>query len=124
VKEIEEGDDRFVSRRELQHRLVALRELLDSREAAYTKALELQAVENQRRLAELNHAHQQAQENWARSLPRETFAGYVEQAEKWREEVNKSISAAQGAIGLLRFLGFVGVLALLMALLRLAGATR
>jgi len=124
VKEIEEGDDRSVSRRELEHRLVALRELLDSREEHHRRALDLQAAEVSRRLAELNHAHQQAQENWARSLPRETFASVQADLEKWRAGVDKSINGAVGAIALLRFLGLAGALALLMALLRIAGLTK
>ncbi len=124
MKEIEEGDDRSVSRRELEHRLVALRELLDSREEHHRRALDLQAAEVSRRLAELNHAHQQAQENWARSLPRETFAQVQEDLDKWRTDVNQKISGAIGAIALLRFLGLAGALALLMALLRIAGLTK
>ena len=116
--------DVLVSRRELELRLVALRELLDARENAFAKALELQATEYARRMNELNHAHQQAQENWARSLPRETFSAFVDQWDKWRVDVNDNISAFRGAVALLRFVGIAGVLALLMELLRLSGVSR
>jgi hypothetical protein len=116
--------DSLVSRRELELRLTALRELLDSREHAFSKALELQAAEYSRRMAELNHAHQQAQDNWARSLPRETFSNFVDQWDKWRSDVNASINAAQGGLSLLRFIGLAGMLAFLMELLRLTGVTK
>ena len=116
--------DVLVSRRELELRLVALRELLDARESAFAKALELQAAEYARRMNELNHAHQQAQENWARSLPRETFANHLGEWDKWRTEVNNSISSFRGAVALLRFIGVAGILALLMELLRLGGISK
>ena len=124
MKEIEEGDDRFVSRRELEQRLRSMRELLRTEAELHSKALELQAAEYKRRLDELNHAHQQAQENWARSLPRETFASFQSEWDKWRAEVNDNISAFRGGIALLRFVGFAGLLALAMELLRLTGVTR
>jgi hypothetical protein len=116
--------DVLVSRRELELRLVALRELLDAKESAFAKALELQAAEYARRMNELNHAHQQAQENWARSLPRETFANFTDQWDKWRVEVNDNISSFRGGLSLLRFVGMAGLLALLMELLRLTGITK
>ena len=121
---IEEGDDRFVSRRELEHRLIALRELLDQREVGHSRALELQAREYMRRMDELNHAHTQAQENWARSLPRETFTNFVDQWDKWRVTVNEQINQFQGGLALLRFVGLAGMLAFLMELLRLTGITK
>ncbi len=124
MKEIEEGDDRFVSRRELEHRLIALRELLDQREVGHSRALDLQANEYMRRMNELNHAHQQAQENWARSLPRETFASFQSEWDKWRSEVNASLNSFQGGLSLLRFIGLAGLLAFVIELFRLAGITK
>lgn len=116
--------DGIVSRRELELRLTALRELLDTKERAHTKALELQAIENARRLGELNHAHQVAQDNWSRSLPRETFASFQSEWDKWRSEVNENINTFRGGLALLRFIGLAGILAFLMEVLRLAGVTK
>jgi multidrug resistance efflux pump len=120
----EEGDDRFVSRRELEQRLRALRELQATKNELHAKALELQATEYARRMDELNHAHKLAEENWARSLPRETFANFVDQWDKWRADVNDNISAFRGGMALLRFIGMAGLLALAMELLRLTGITK
>ena len=120
----EEGDDRFVSRRELEQRLIALRELLHQKERSNAAALELQAIENRRRLDELNHAHSIAQDNWARSLPRETFASFQSEWDKWRSEVNGNINTFRGGLALLRFIGLAGLLAFLMELLHLAGITK
>lgn len=117
----DEGEERSVSRRELEHRLTALRELLDTKDRAHARALELQANENARRLAELNHAHLQAQENWSRSLPRETFASFQSEWDKWRAEVNENINTFRGGLALLRFVGIAGILAFLMEILHLSG---
>lgn len=58
-----------ITRVEWERELAHLRELLGERD----KALELQAREYERRLDLLNHAHQEARENWERSLPRERY---------------------------------------------------
>lgn len=64
----------------LRDALDALKELFMSINAADTKALELQAAEYERRLETLNHAHQQAVEAQARTVPRELFDQYVKES--------------------------------------------
>lgn len=53
------------------------RELREQASAFEEKARSLQAAEYERRLSVLNHAHDEAKENWARSLPREIFEGWA-----------------------------------------------
>jgi len=75
--------------REIAHE----RELREQSVAAIDKALILQATEYERRLNTLNHAHEQAVEAQARTVPREMFEQYVKEARE-REE---TLSAAQSA---------------------------
>lgn len=95
--------ERTVSLREFEQRLADLakqidekvsaeRELRQTRAEALDKALELQATEYARRLQDLNHAHQIALENWARSLPRELFDQWRDEYSKWRESVNTTLT--------------------------------
>src|SRR5688500_11528006 len=83
-----------VTLRELEQRLSAMqklidertryeREILSTRENSIKEAMELAAIETKRRLDELNHAHQMAAENWARSLPREMFHQWEAEHAKW-----------------------------------------
>jgi len=61
---------------------------------AIAKALELQRDEYARRLADLNHAHVQAQQDKNTYLPREVFEGFKKEFELW-----KSTTAEQLVLG-------------------------
>lgn len=50
-------------------------------------------VEIQRRLAELNHAHAEAQEAAARTVPRELFDSFVKENEARRDGIISALSA-------------------------------
>jgi len=112
--------DGSVTRRELDQRIAAMQALLDERLNAQNVALAIRTTEIARRLDELNHAHKTAMENWARSLPRENFDLTVRDWDRWRESTNSTIQGAQGALGLIRWMGLAGVIALLMTFLRMA----
>ncbi len=96
-------DARTVSLREFEQRHKELRSELCTaiahekamRETVTEKLEEargLNAREVLRRLDELNHAHAQAMENWARSLPRELFDQWQREYEKWRGEVGTQLT--------------------------------
>lgn len=145
-----------VSLRELEQRLEAIeklmnertryeREILSTRENSLKEALQLADVETKRRLDELNHAHELAAQNWARSLPREMFEQWKEEFSKWRDGVTRALTKSEpyaeglaslsqrlttienasnkvaGAFVLLGIMGLSGVLALILGLARLAG---
>jgi hypothetical protein len=147
--------DRKVSLREFEQRLAEFqraadertkyeREILEARQAAIERAVQLADVEYKRRLDELNHAHVTAMENWRQSLPREVFAATQNELQKWRDVVNVSMATRQnvpaelaalekrldlieertqqqtGALTLIRFMGFAGVVALIVTFLRMA----
>ncbi len=65
---------------------------LEERLAAKETATQLQAKEYERRLTDLNHAHEQAQEKNAEYLPRETWEAAVEQWNDWRSGVNRDLA--------------------------------
>lgn len=146
----------FVTLRELEQRLHSFqklydertryeREILSTRENSLKDALKLAHVETQRRLDELNHAHQLAAENWARSLPRELFEQWKADHMTWREgltralvkiephgeaitSLNQRLSGIEtsanriaGGFVLIGMMGLAGVIALLLGLARLAG---
>lgn len=54
-------------------------------------ALRLQAKEYERRLISLNHAHEQAVEAQAKTVPRETYETYIKEQEKKLEELKISL---------------------------------
>lgn len=145
----------YVSLREFEQRLAEFgrlldertryeREILSTRENLLKDAKELQAREYERRLSELNHAHDEAMENWRTSLPREVFEAFQSEFRTWRDGVNTTMTAgammpsaiggldkrleaaenalqqAQGALVLIRFMGFAGVIALVVSFLRMA----
>jgi len=68
--------------RELEH----VQALADVRSRSDERALAVATEELHRRLESLNHAHREAVENWARTLPRETFSQFEREVLKWREE--------------------------------------
>jgi hypothetical protein len=124
------------------------RELRDTTAAALAKANYLALKEIERRLGELNHAHAQAMENWARTLPREMFESWQKEYDLWKEAINRLMTAmspqsgelkaiesrvdaiegaankVQGALILLGLMGLAGVTALALGLLRLAGVVQ
>jgi hypothetical protein len=59
--------------------LEAVRALFDAQVLSDRRALELQAVEYERRLEALNHAHEQAVQAQAMTVPREMFDQYVKE---------------------------------------------
>ncbi len=114
-----ESPESFVSRRELDQRIAAMQALLDERMNAEKRALDIRSEETARRLGELNHAHQTAMENWARSLPRENFELTISDINRWRDNTNVTIQNAIGALGLIRWMGLLGVMALILQFLRM-----
>lgn len=50
-------------------------------------ALNLQKDEYARRLNELNHAHKIAEDNWQKTLPRESFDIWKDEFNKWKADV-------------------------------------
>lgn len=51
------------------------------------------ALEVSRRLSELNHAHETAVKEQARTLPREMFDQWRAEHDKWRDIVNRELTA-------------------------------
>lgn len=95
--------ERAVSLREFEQRMDALkqqindqlraqRELVDTRAASVEKERIIQAAEYERRLTELNHAHETAMENWRTSLPRELFEQHQHTWQQWRDETSKQLT--------------------------------
>jgi len=146
-----------VTMRELEQRLEAMgrlmdertryeREILSTRENSIKEALAIAAIETRRRLDELNHSHELALENWARSLPRDMFEDFKKENDRWRETVGTFITKTEplqgqmaavvsrvgtietlgnklsGAFILLGIMGLSGVLALILGIARLSGA--
>lgn len=64
---------------QLAERLAMERALREQHQTAIAMALDKQAAEYERRLGDLNHAHAQAVEAQARTVPRELFEQYVKE---------------------------------------------
>jgi hypothetical protein len=60
------------------------------------RALELDHVETLRRLDLLNHAHEEARQKEASFVGREVYESQTKEHNKWRDEVNSSLSTRQG----------------------------
>lgn len=91
----------------METRLRYERALTDEQLAAQQTALSLQAKEYERRLTELNHAHERAVVEQARVLPREIHESFIKEYESFRIDTAKQLQAAQtrsvtwaGAIGI------------------------
>lgn len=65
--------------RALREALEAIKETFRAQVLSDTKALEKQAVEYERRLDTLNHAHEAAVEAQAATVPREMFDAYIKE---------------------------------------------
>ena len=77
------------------------------------RALELDHVEMLRRLDLLNHAHEDARPKEASFVGREVYDSQTKENNKWRDEVNASLSTRQGRSSVTSGLaGAVGGLAL------------
>ena len=63
----------------LRDALEAVKQLFQAQAVSDRRALELQATEYERRLDALNHAHEQAVEAAAQTVPRELFDQYVKE---------------------------------------------
>lgn len=129
----------------VQEQVLHERELREAITEALATALKLDSIETKRRLDELNHAHDQAMENWRTSLPRELFEQWKAEHLKWRDMVHTSISTINqlnidvghmmgrlsaietlsnklsGALILLGVMGLAGVVGLLIGVARLMG---
>jgi hypothetical protein len=60
------------------------------------RALELDHVEMLRRLDLLNHAHEDARQKEASFVSREVYDTQTKENNKWRDDVNASLSTRQG----------------------------
>ncbi|HEV8047558.1 MAG TPA: hypothetical protein VGP35_07505 [Terriglobales bacterium] len=60
------------------------------------RALELDHTEMLRRLDLLNHAHEEARQKEASFVGREVYESQAKEHNKWRDEVNATLSARQG----------------------------
>lgn len=145
----------LVTLREFEQRMSELRQLMDertryereilsTRENLLKEALQKQASEYERRLTELNHAHEIAKENWRNSMPRELFEQWEREYQKSKDniqgimtklvttealdrmdtrlkEIERGANKVAGALVLLGFAGAAGIIGLLLGILRLAG---
>lgn len=122
----------------LAERLANERALREQAMAYIEKALELQAVEYSRRLDALNHAHEQAVVEQARTVPRTDFQTYVEATRRElalaftasSKEIETERAArirAEGSLSTWRFIvlliGLPGIAALIVALVNFFGPT-
>jgi hypothetical protein len=69
---------------------------IDLRFELAERALELDHVEMLRRLDLLNHAHEDARQKEASFVGREVYDSQTRANNKWRDEVNASLSTRQG----------------------------
>jgi len=60
------------------------------------RAVELDHIETLRRLDLLNHAHEEARQKEASFVGREVYESQAKEHNKWRDEVNATLSARQG----------------------------
>ena len=63
--------------------------------------------ESQRRLAELNHAHEQKEKDLQNFLPQPMFYQFVDANSKWRDEVNRALATSAGKSS--TYAGIIGV---------------
>ena len=91
------------------------------------RALELDHIEMLRRLDLLNHAHEVARQKEASFVGREVYESQAKEHNKWRDEVNATLSARQGRssvtsglAGMVGGLGLSAVFGLIMHLARIA----
>jgi len=83
-------DERFCK---AEQRTRHLQEIIDHRLASAERALALQAVEYERRLDELNHAHARALSVQEKTLPREIFEVFLAEYQTFRRSVESQMAA-------------------------------
>lgn len=73
---------------------------VEERERSREKALELQAVENKRRLDELNHEHARVLQAQQASVSKDTWDGYIQADLTWKGVTDRAL---QGAVSRAEF---------------------
>jgi len=101
-----------------------LREYLEQRLDALDEARRLQAEELERRLELANNAIKRADEERGRVVSREVFDQRVKEEDQRISDLNTWRNRIEGGLILIRVGGIAGIVALLMALARLAGVTK
>jgi hypothetical protein len=80
-----------------QHEMATHREtVVNLRFELAQRAVELDHIETLRRLDLLNHAHEEARQKEASFVGREVYESQAKEHNKWRDEVNATLSARQG----------------------------
>ena len=80
-----------------QHEMAIHREtMVNLRFELAQRAIELDHIETLRRLDLLNHAHEEARQKEASFVGREVYESQAKEHNKWRDEVNATLSARQG----------------------------
>lgn len=80
-----------------QHEMATQREtMVNLRFELAQRAVELDHIETLRRLDLLNHAHEEARQKEASFVGREVYESQAKEHNKWRDEVNATLSARQG----------------------------
>ncbi len=80
-----------------QHEMAMQRKaMVEMRFELAQKALELDHIEMLRRLDLPNHAHEEARQKEASFVGREVYESQAKEHNKWRDEVNATLSARQG----------------------------
>ena len=80
-----------------QHEMATQREtMVNLRFELAQRAVELDHIETLRRLDLLNHAHEEPRQKEASFVGREVYESQAKEHNKWRDEVNATLSARQG----------------------------
>ena len=80
-----------------QHEMAMQREtMVNLRFDLAQRAIELDHIETLRRLDLLNHAHEEARQKEASFVGREVYESQAKEHNKWRDEVNATLSSRQG----------------------------
>jgi hypothetical protein len=80
-----------------QHEMATQREtMVNLRFELAQRAIELDHIETLRRLDLLNHAHEEARQKEASFVGREVYESQAKEHNKWRDEVNATLSSRQG----------------------------
>jgi hypothetical protein len=87
--------DYQVSRKSLRLRLTKLEE----RAKSERRALKMQAKEYERRLLDLNHAHEKQVTDQATYISEDKFIGWQGEVNAWRDRVTKTLSELEGRSG-------------------------
>lgn len=81
----------FNKKYEAQYRAL-LKELETQYRQLIKDALDLSKGELARRLDVLNHAHEEAQQNWSKTLPRETFETWKNENDTWKQDISLQLT--------------------------------